>query len=241
VVYFGIIAFAFLGGLAQTVSGFGSGVILMMFLPYFFSMTEAPALNSSISMAITFILSWQYRKSIEWKKIALPALLYIGMALVGILLVGSINVRAVKIFLGLFLIALAVFFFLFSKKIHLKGNLTECAFCCTFSGFTSGLFGIGGPLMALYFVSITDDYKHYTADLQIIFALNSISALAMRVAKGYYTVRLIPLTLIGFVGIFIGKWLGTKIATRIDSDLFKKIVYALVAVSGMITVLEELG
>ncbi len=231
---------SFIGGLVQTVSGFGSGVIMMMFLPYFFSMTAAPALNSSISMAVTFILSWQYRRYIEWKKIAIPALFYIGMALFGILVVGSINVRTIKIFLGLFLIALAVYFFLFSKKIKLKGNLTECAFCGLFSGFTSGLFGIGGPLMALYFVSVTDDYEHYTADLQIIFAMNSVSVLLMRAVKGYYTADLIPLTLIGFVGILLGKIVGSKIASKINGDVFKKTVYALVALSGIVTVAEEL-
>jgi uncharacterized membrane protein YfcA len=235
-----IAGLAVLAGFIQTVTGFGAGSLLMAVFPYFFSMTAAPALSSSICWGLNLMLTWQYRKAIEWKIILLPGLCYIVFALLSIQFVGKMNYDALTIAFGVFFIILSVYFFFFSKKLTFKGTTGSAVFCSVISGICSGLFGVGGPLMAVYYVSVTDKRETYIASLQTIFAVNGLTILLMRLAKGYYTADMIPLTLAGIAGMFLGKVLGVKSADKLDGDRFKKIVYAFVGISGLVTIIETL-
>ena len=140
---------------------------------------------------------------------------------------------------GVFLMLLAGYFFLFSERITLSGNRKTAAVCFALSGTTSGLFGIGGPLMALYFVATSKNKESYIANVQFVFAVTGIGNFLTRVVKGVYTVDLIPATLLGFLGILIGKAIGLKILDRLDLKRMKQCVYAFVGISGFITVAEH--
>ena len=58
-----VILFSFLGGVVQTVTGFGGGIVMMLVFPYFFDITKAPALSAAIGMALSGSLTIKF-----WKK-----------------------------------------------------------------------------------------------------------------------------------------------------------------------------
>ena len=64
---------------------------------------------------------------------------------------------------SVFLILLAIYFYVFSERISLQATRKTAAVCAMISGITSGLFGIGGSLMAIYFISAIEDKKSYIA------------------------------------------------------------------------------
>jgi uncharacterized membrane protein YfcA len=104
---------------------------------------------------------------------------------------------------------------------------------------TSGLFGIGGPLMAVYFVSVSRDKESYIANIQCLFAVTNVVNFLLRISKGIYTVDLIPITLLGFAGITLGKMLGLRLLERMELEGMKKWVYLFVGASGVLTVLQQ--
>ena len=67
-------------GFIQAVTGFGSGILMMVFFPSFFPILGASALSSSISLPATCVQAWNYRKVSAWKLTFLPALVYIFMS-----------------------------------------------------------------------------------------------------------------------------------------------------------------
>ena len=57
-----------IAGIIQTVTGFGSVVFLMMVLPFYFDMIDAPTLAIVTNQLFCMALCWKYRKYIRWRR-----------------------------------------------------------------------------------------------------------------------------------------------------------------------------
>ena len=231
---------AMLGGMVQTVTGFGAGVVLILILSRFFDMLAAPGINNVVCMSLTVMLSWQHRGKIDLRKVLLPAVPFACVSVLTIHLAQNADLSILGVVFGLFLVALSVYFFCFDKKVKLRGDVPTAVLCAAISGVFSGLFGVGGPLMALYFLQITKDREEYIGNLQFFFTLTNIINTATRIAGGIYTLDLLPVTLVGLAGILTGKQLGARIAGKLDAQTLKKVVYLFVGISGVITLVQEL-
>jgi uncharacterized membrane protein YfcA len=227
-------------GIIHTTTGFGSGIIVMLFFPLFLSLLQASALSTIISLTNMLALTFSYRKYIKPKLIILPLMFYLVVSGVTISLVGKINVSGLKLYFGLFLIALAIHFIFFANKIKLNPNLPTVATCSTISGVASGLFGIGAPPMALYFLSVTDDDKNiYLGTSQLFFSITCLYTTGMRAVNGIFTIDLLPLVIPGVAGIMIGKGIGTRIVNRINIKFMKIIINIFLAFAGLLTVVTN--
>lgn len=236
--YLAVALLASLSGIIHSATGFGAGIFMMLFFPSIFGMVSAPALSSAIVIGLEGSLAWKFRKYIDWKICLLPTAVYILFSVTAIGMVNRTDMEALTFAYGLFLLALAVYFFVFSAKLKFRANWQTATVCGAISGVASGFFGIGGPLMAVYFVSATEDKESYVANLQFLFTVTSIVNLITRIVNGIYTLDLLPLTLVGLGGILLGKVLGLKILNRLEPDTIRRLVYAFVGISGIITILK---
>lgn len=107
---------ALIAGIVQGVTGFGAGIVMMMFLPLQYSVIQSAGVSSAICMILCAAMVYRYRQTINFKKILLPAVLYLIVSTISIIFAKSINQDVMKIILGIFLIALAIYFLFFSKK-----------------------------------------------------------------------------------------------------------------------------
>ena len=231
---------AVLAGMVQTVTGFGSGVVLIMILPRFFDMLAAPAINNVVSMGLTVVLSWQYRKHIDFKTVVRPAVPFAAASAAAIWASKRMDLSVLGVVFGVFLMGLSLYFFLFDQRVRLKADLPTVLFCSVVSGVFAGLFGVGGPLMALYFVQITRDRREYVGTIQFFFTITNSFTFLTRIFSGTFTLSLLPVTLAGLGGILVGKHLGVRVGDRLDADSMKKIIYVFVGISGVITLVQEL-
>ncbi len=238
-VYAVITAAAVMAGVIQSVTGFGSAVFLMLFVPLFYDMVAASAIASSIAMGLGITLAWRFRGHIQWKLCALPAVIYLAGSIGAIHVIRDIDLDALTLAFGIFLVLLALYFLVVSKRMSIRGSWKSAAVCSAISGVTSGLFGIGGPLMAVYFVSVSRDKESYIANIQCLFAVTNVVNFLLRISKGIYTAELIPITLLGFAGITLGKTLGLRLLERMELEGMKKWVYLFVGASGVLTVLQQ--
>lgn len=235
-----VVLIAVVGGIIQTVIGFGGSVFMMLFLPYLFGMVQGAAISSAIALGLSATLAWKFRRHLEWKVCLLPTILYLLASILVLNYIQKIDSGILTPAFGVFLILLALYFSFFAGKVTLKANWKTASVCALISGACSGLFGIGGPTMALYLVSATHDKETYIADTQFIFAVTSVVNLIVRINKGIYTMDVVPMTLLGLAAITVGKIIGLKIFNRINTNLMKKLVYGFVAISGVITVLKSI-
>ena len=123
-----------IAGLLQGLTGFGAGIILMLYLPYLYPVIQCSGIIGIICLFLSLIMALQYRKFIELKKVLIPVSVYI--------LISSYLKKG----LSLFFILLS-FYFLFIKKknTQIKMSIFISLFCILISSICDGLFGIGGP------------------------------------------------------------------------------------------------
>ena len=224
-------------GFIQAVTGFGSGIFMMVFFPALFPILGASALSSSISMVATCSQAWRYRKLSDWKLILIPSAIYILVSSVSILLAPYLPTAVLKRIFGAVMVLLSIYFLTISGKLKVRANLTSVTICAVISGIMGGLFGIGGPPMVIFFLAALDDKEEYLGTIQFHFFVTGVYMLVFRIYKGIFTIDMIPYTILGMVGMMIGKKIGTKIVDRINADTMKKLVYAFLGVSGFLNLI----
>lgn len=94
------------------------------------------------------------------------------------------------------------------------------------------LFGIGGPLMALYFLSLADTTADYLGNLQTFFLIDVVYISTVRVLNGILTPVLLPHIMIGMVGAVIGTALAARILPRLPMTTVRHLIYLFIGLSG---------
>lgn len=108
-VWFVVATASLIAGIIQSVTGFGSVVFLMMVLPFYFDMIDAPALAIVINQLFCMALCWKYRRHIQWR-VALPPTIAFGLAnLLTMPFVNGLDLSVLVLIFAVFLMALSVF------------------------------------------------------------------------------------------------------------------------------------
>ena len=97
-----------------------------------------------------------------------------------------------------------------------------------------GLFGIGGPLMVLYFLSQTHNTHEYLGTIQTFFFINCTYNTCFRIVNGILGINHIFIMCIGVIGITVGGLIGNKVVDRLDGMLIRKLTYIMIGISGLI-------
>ena len=231
---------AMTAGAVQTVTGFGAAVIMMLVLPRMFGVVAAPAVSTSICVALSGALAWKFGKKTNFKLITVPIVVFGVCGIVIINLIKSLDLHLIGILFGVFLIALSVYNLAFAKKASLRPTKPVIFLSSVVSGTFSGLFSIGGPLMALCFLPCSDDHEEYIGNMQTLFVVTNIINIITRAANGLYTADLLPYTLVGMVFILAGKEFGIRFARKLNIEVLKKVIYVFVGISGAITLAENI-
>lgn len=227
-----ILIAAVFAGIVQGVTGFGAGIVLMMVLPLQFAVVQSAGISSSICLVLCVAMAFHYRKSINLKKIVAPAVLYISCSSASIALSAKVDQNLMKIILGIFLTALAVYFLFFSKK-QFEPKGIVAALCIVISGICDGMFGVGGPLMVLYYLSKTDSKDEYLGTIQAFFMITVLYATGFRIANGIITPNLFLPIIAGMAGIIFGSKIANRIVDKLDAVMIQKLTYVLIGVCGL--------
>ena len=202
------------GGAVQSVAGFGGGVLMMLFLPSMFGLLHASAISASICITLTFSLAIRFRKAVRLKKLIFPGTIYLAFCLCAIWISPDLPTGPLKLGFGVFLMLLALFFFCGGRKLKFSATGLTAAATASVSGITAGLFGIGGPPLAPYLLSVARSNEEYIGMMQTMFALSSSVGMLLRIVRGIYTVELLPATVLGTIGILLGKRVGLKMLKK---------------------------
>ncbi len=227
-------------GLVQGVSGFGAVVILMVVLPYFETMKAAMSIAGVCAMPMNLTIIHRYRDKVRFRQAIGPMLFYFAGTTFFTHLASGVNLEAYKYLFGIFLFALALYFMFFSKKIKLENTFRNAVICMLVASITNSFFGISGPLMVLYYVAVLKDKEEYIGTMSALFFTGNLYSTFVRLYNGFFTTEMIPSMIAGSVGMVIGSIIGGQIVKHIDGAKVKKIVYAVLAVSGAITAVKGL-
>ena len=229
--------FLFLALIAEifgTVGGFGSSVFFVPLANFYFDF------ESVLGLTAIFHLSSNLSKIVLFKKgldkrllinIGIPSILFV---IIGGLLTKVFNNWYLELFLGLFLVILALLF-LIKKELIINPVRRNALIGGSLSGFSAGLLGTGGAIRGLTMAAFNLEKNVFIATSAFIDFLIDFSRTFVYYYYGFihkHDLIYVPfLLIIGIVGTAIGK----KFLNYIPQDKFKKISLSLILIIGIIT------
>ena len=94
-----------------------------------------------------------------------------------------------------------------------------------------------GPAAVLYFLACSKDKDEYVALTMSYLLLGNIMMLGFRAHDGFLTPAVGSAYLYGIFAVAIGTWIGSKVFHRLSTDVVKKLAYAYIAISGVLSLI----
>ena len=237
-----ILLLALCASFVQRTIGFGFGILIMTMLPLLMpSYGEATTLSGLLAMFTSMVVTVQMHRFITWKRL-LPVLgVFMIVSSVAIFMLPGINDKAIMLVLGVVLILTSLYFILLSGRIHIRPTLPSQIGIGILSGLMGGFFAMQGPPAVLYFLSSEKDKEHYLAMISAYLLIGNFATTLVRSANGFMTREVGVGFLWGIAGVAAGAFLGAKAFKRIPHKVFDYIVYAYIAFSGVVILLNALN
>ena len=223
----------------QRTTGFGFGIFIMTMLPFLMpSYGEATTLSGLLAITTSAVIVWRLREHVTWQRLWTILLTFIIVSTTAIFALKRIEDHTLRQILGVALILISIYFALFSQKIKLPTTKKVQVGAGTLSGLMGGFFGMQGPPAVLYFIQSEPSKEHYMAMTQTYFVIGNVMMTIVRAYNGFLTTTVLADYCFGLGGVVIGTCLGAYVFRHIPNRIFRNIVYAYIAVSGVIILLS---
>jgi len=180
------------------------------------------------------ILTWKNRKYLD-KKIYIPLIvLVLAGSIPGAILLKNIDVRYLKVFFGIVVILIALEMLLRESK-HAKSKDSKFVLWIigVLSGILCGIFGIGAPLAA-YVGRVTDTTDEFKANISVVFAVENTVRIVTYSLLGVFTFGTLKQAIILLPFMLAGLFAGMESSKKLNEKTVKKLVIALLIISGVI-------
>jgi len=232
-----LVFFAMGASFIQRVTGFGFGIFIMTVLPLIMpSYGEATALSGLLALAMMIPPGINMIKLVKWKKMMLLLVGFIFFSVIAINVVARVDGHTLKKVLGGLLIAISIYFFFISEKIHIKPTAGIQLLLGSLSGIMGGLFAMHSPPSTIYFLASTDDKNEYLALSAWFSIIGNTCMSIIRASNGFITGTVAKCWTMAIPAVVVGLIIGAKVFDKIPTKILKKIVYAFLAVSGVMAI-----
>lgn len=221
-----------------TLSGFGSSIFTVSILQFLFTFQSVLMVTSILHVFSNAFKVFLFRKTINWK-----IALWLGVSSVVLSLIGADAIRYikfdyVKMFLGIFLIAISCFFY-FDQVFKLSATLKNSVIAGGIAGFMAGFIGTGGAIRGLALAAFKLEKSFYVGTSSIIdFGVDAGRA-TVYWYNDFFTSDLIPYLPAIAAAAFLGSYLGKIILEKISQETFRKIVLVLIFLTGLTMVIQN--
>lgn len=215
-----ILAIVVMGSCLQRVSGMGLGLVGGPLATLLLGPVEGIMVVNVLAFINAILTTYTARQDVDWKKFSLIAPVMVLGSVPAALLITKIDTATLLIIVGgALLIALGVVSFgrKFVPPLNGKGPAISAGII---AGFTNTLAGVAGPVVTVYAQAAKWPQHVYAATLQPIFLVGGLVSVVAKLSVGaggfeHVTWLIWPA---GILGMFIGLFLGSKIAHRVPRE-----------------------
>lgn len=230
---------AIVASFIQRVSGFGFGIFVMMFFPFFLpSYGESVMLSGLLAGSTALMIAVRNWKYIRWKLMGLVTFFNVLFSFVATEYMRGMSNDSLKQCLGVVLILIA-FYFLFGEGRMgrvFKSRPAQVTIG-SISGVMGGMFAMPGPPLVLYCISTLEDKREYVTTLQAFSVVFNVFYTVFRIKAGFYSDDLSLWWVAGVGGAIIGSSLGSHCFELISNRTLKHIVYLMMIISGIVAMI----
>ena len=236
----------FLGSLMRSTFGFGDAVVsmpLLAFLPIPFSVAVALVGLVGFTVAIFFAYSgWKDKNNIVLAKMSIATAIGIPF---GLILIQKVEQKWVKSILGVLLILYSLYSLFGPKEHHKKiGETFQNSNYSIPFGFFSGMLGsaynTNGTPIVLYATLRNWGPRAFRGNVQSHFIISSSFILLSHFLSGFWTKEVWVYYFASIPAVLLAIFLGNVIYQRIDTLKFRKYIFNLIFLLGVLTLVEVL-
>ncbi len=224
---------AFIAGLARGFSGFGSALIFMPLASSVIGAQLASPLLLLIDFLTTLTLIPNAAKRADKRDvsiISIGALIGIPLGTMVLTLADPLTVRWIIALLIISLLVLLMTGWRFHGKPTVPLTISV--------GFTGGFFGglaqAGGPPVVLYWLREAAVAAVTRANIILYFAIGDVLIVISYFIGGLWTSTVVGLAVITGPLFGVGLWIGSKLFGVASDETFRRICYALIAISAAV-------
>lgn len=219
----------------EGITGFGCTALALPFCILILGIkTAVPTLIILAWFLSLYIIIIDF-KSIVWKQY-LRILAFVGAGLpIGMIIFSRLPEGILKKILGAFMVLVAIrglyISITGSNKLNLNKNILN--FILFLGGIVHGAFGTGGPFVVIYAASALPKKSNFRATLCTLwFTLNTV-IIAKYINSSVINPNILKLLLCVLPFLFVGMILGNKAHKIVNENLFIKLVYTILFISGI--------
>ncbi len=224
----------------QGLLGFGFAILFMAIIPFFVPLKTAVALGLILGLATTIRLFYSLRKYVKIKLIYVPALSFFIFSNLGVYLLMNFKEGALAITFGFILILFAVIKMFKKEEIIIKPSKKNAIIAGSIGGLLGGMFNIGGPPLAIYYLSALEDVKEYNSTIQLTFIIVGIYNIFLHSFYGNINYQIFKYSLSGIIAILIGSTIALKILKKINKEKLNYWIYIFIMIVGFILIIKEI-
>lgn len=231
-----------MGAFLQSISGIGTGLVVVSVLPLFMTVKDTTLLILTILIFGGLTAAIKYYRYIEWKKIA-EFMIYvlIGRLVAFFILTTYGELDVIKVWLGGFLFSVALYQLLlprFSKKAKVARqsppNRLVSFTLGILAGIVGGLFGIGGMFVATFFIMLYPNQRFsYIVSIQVSAIISSIFSISLHAANGDIEASLLPFLIVGIIAVILGTVVGFKSLNKTKPQTIKRNLLILILIASL--------
>ena len=222
----------FLAIFTQSLTGFGSGLVSMAFLPDILGVRTAVPLVVLVTSTVEAFLLVRYRSAFNFKAVWLLTLASIIGIPIGVWALRGLNEELLLTVLGAIMAGYALYALLNFKLPELKHPAWAIlfGFC---AGLLSGAYSVGGPPAIIYGSCRRWNPQEFKSNLQGFFLVNDTLAILGHGISGNLTTVVWRTYILVLPAIALGILVGTGLDRYINPRIFRKMVLILLIVMGV--------
>ena len=230
---------ALISEIIGTVGGFGSSVFFVPLATFFFEtkvvlgLTAVLHVFSNLSKLILFGKHTDFR---ILKLFGIPGIIGVGIgAFASVYLVVSYG----SLLLGIFLLAFALLFLL-KPKLVISPTPKNAISSGSLAGFAAGLIGTGGAIRGAAMTAYNLEKSAFVATSAAIDMGVDVTRTIIYLSNDFLQKEEFSYVPMLIAVSFIGSWIGKQVLQKVSQFQFRKIVLILIALIGIVSMIDYL-
>lgn len=228
-------------GFVQSSIGFGFAIVALPFLVMIMPMQQSVAVLSILATCCYIQNVYKLREHIDISIVYIPLIASLVGRVIGMQFLMGAKAEYIKILLGFSFIVIAIYFAFYKSKVKIKYNVKNGLIFGFISGLFGGMFNISGPPIVLYYMAGNLPKEKYMANLQTYFLFSTSFSVLLHIFYRNVVLSTLGFSAIGVLGVAVGSYIGLKLFHKINVDVFNKVVYIFLALSGVYTVITSIA
>jgi uncharacterized membrane protein YfcA len=223
----------FAAALVAGLAGFAFGIVAAGIWLHVITPVETASLIVGFGLIVQGLAVWKLRNAFDWRKLwAFVVGGAFGVPL-GVAILSWTNPAHVRAGIGAFLVLYALYALARPKMQPVAGGPLRDAGVGFLNGILGGITGFGGIVVTIWCGLRGWPKDGQRAVFQPVGVATFIMCAAWLGGTGALSAHTVELFLLGLPFLLAGTWLGLRLYGRLDEDGFRKIVLALLLVSGV--------